>query len=244
MASKRERRTAAREYGRNERVAPHPALQLADNELASELYPYLKNRPMAKLGLDTHLFEAGKIKPEDYKQKLLEIKTNYRQFLNLAKNEVSTTAGTYSQDEDSIVVNKRAEYPVLLVKENGKDYVETGKHSPRKGRIETIIHELTHRGYALLDQLVPEDYKGPQNYYYEHTAMTPGDIDTANQLGIHTFAKEGLKEQRANAYTKKRLKQAAKENPYITTRYPSMKNSFRLGGKVYKNNVRKANTYG
>ena len=43
MASRMERRKAAREYGRLERVAPSPALQLADNELASELYPYLKN---------------------------------------------------------------------------------------------------------------------------------------------------------------------------------------------------------
>ena len=244
MASRMERKKAAREYGRLERVAPSPALQLADNELSSELYPYLKNRPMAKLGLDVHLFEAGKIKPKDFKQRLLGIKTNYKQFLNLAKNEITSILGKYTSDNDVVVVNKGAEYPRLLVKKDGKDYVQTGKYSPRKGRTETIIHELAHRGYQLLDQLVPEDYRGPQSYYYEHTAMTPGDIDTANQLGIHTFAKEGLKEQRANAYTKKRLKQAAKENPYITTRYPSMKNSFRLGGKVYTNNVRKAKTYG
>ena len=244
MASRMERRKAAREYGRLERVPPSPALQLADNELASELYPYLKNRPMAKLGLDAHLFEAGKIKPKEFKQRLLDIKTNYRQFLTLAKDEVTNIAGTYDSDEDSIVINKLAEYPRLLVKRDGKEYVQTGKHSPRKGRIETIIHELAHRGYALLDQLVPEDYKGPESWYYEHRAMTPGDIDTADQLGIHTFAKTGIKEEHANKYTKHRLKKAAKENPYITQRYPSMKNSFKLGGKVYKNNVRKAKTYG
>ena len=47
---------------------------IADAEFIQALYPYTKDRPLARLGLDAHLFEAGQIDPDNFKQKLLKIK--------------------------------------------------------------------------------------------------------------------------------------------------------------------------
>jgi len=158
-------------------------LSMADTELAAELYPYLENNPVAKLGLDSLLFEQGKMDPNNFKQKLLNIRTNP----NIAKIykalqegrtdvRVSTTAADYNRKTDQITMNILSgwyktnpeitgEIPqnefILTQGEYGperKKYAKTiwaGAHG-KKGQIYRLIHELTHRGANYLQQILPE----------------------------------------------------------------------------------------
>ena len=73
---------------------------IGDAEFAQTLYSYTKDRPLARLGLDAYLFEAGQIDPDNFKQKLLNIKQYPTQ--RLQRSDGNVVAGRYLREEDTI----------------------------------------------------------------------------------------------------------------------------------------------
>jgi len=152
-------------------------LSMADSELAAELYPYLENNPVAKLGLDAHLFEQGKIDSDNFNQKLLKIKTNpdimkIYKALQEGRTDirVNTKAAEYNRKTDQITMNMlgnwyktnpeiTGEIPqnefVFVEGEYGPETIWAGAYG-KKGQIANLIHELTHRGANYLRQILPE----------------------------------------------------------------------------------------
>ena len=63
---------------------------IADAEFIQALYPYTKDRPLARLGLDAHLFETGQIDPDNFKEKILNIRQYTEQ-----RMRVKVGANTY-----------------------------------------------------------------------------------------------------------------------------------------------------
>jgi len=156
-------------------------LSMADTELALELYPYLENNPIAKIGLDSLLFEQGKMDPNNFKQKLLNIRTNpniAKIYKALQKGRtdipVNTTAATYNRETDQITMNmlsgRYKTNPEITGEIPQNEFLFTegdygGKYGPKtiwagaygkKGQIATLIHELTHRGANYLRQILPK----------------------------------------------------------------------------------------
>jgi hypothetical protein len=152
-------------------------LSMADTELAAELYPYLENNPVAKLGLDSYLFEQGKIDPDNFNQKLLKIRTDPNivkiyKALQEGRTDVrvSPAAAKYNRKTDQITMNMLGGWhktnPEITGKIPQKEFIFTqGEYGPetvwagahgKKGQISNLIHELTHRGANYLQQNLPE----------------------------------------------------------------------------------------
>ena len=185
------------------------ALSMADNELAAELYPYLDDNPVAKIGLDAYLFEQGKMDPNDFEQKLLNIKTN-------PDRTMYSAAAMYNNKTDQILMNRLGNWyktnPEITKEIPQKEigFVEgdyDGKYGPKavhmgaygkKGQIKNLIHELTHRGANYLERAMPEYNKKtvvdaierrkpiPVATYMldDHVAMEIGDKKLADKFKI------------------------------------------------------------
>ena len=200
-------------------------LSMADNELASELYPYLDELPLAKLGLDPQLFEEKNI--NKLKQKLLNIKTNYKEWKELPENKYTRVSGTYAPSEDAIKINKRGNFYYTSPDETGSSYLKEG----REGQIATLIHELRHRGGAKLNRLKGYERRSPLRFDDEWD-LVYGDKEIAKKLNHkyigqpmnkrlrssdESFLWKGLHENNLG-----RILETIKENPEV----------FRLGGEA------------
>ena len=200
-------------------------LSMADTELAAELYPYLDELPLAKLGLDSQLFEDKNI--NKLKQKLLEIKTNYKQWKELPKDKYTTVSGTYTPSTDAIKINKRGNFYYTSPNETGRSYLKEG----REGQLATLIHELQHRGGAKLNRLKGYNSRDPLRFDDEWD-LVYGDQELAKKLNQRYIGRPMNKRLRSDDESAlwkglhennlKRVIETIKENPKV----------FRLGGEA------------
>ena len=230
------------------------ALAMADTEFAAELYPYLKDRPLAKLGLDSHLFDQGKLSAKEFKQKLLNITRDYHELVNLSEKGYVTSGGkiktaTYSPDSDEIEYKKTAALTRKQYEPKGTIYQAFEK----EGLLQTLAHELEHRGSVLLDSMIPKSYKDPK----DHGAISSRDLKMMKQFGdYYTRGSSYTPMKSLEAKQNKRIKEAFQKGyvePLIgmlseedkkrlskrklSRRYPSA--GYNKGGKVYSNQPRK-----
>jgi len=154
---------AERKYNQNQ----IDALSMADTELASDLYGYLENRPMAKLGLDAYLYEY----PKGEKQKLLPIETVPQDQLG-----ANTRVTGFRSPRSS------AQY------DPQKDRISIGVGFSRNEQITNLIHELEHRGQKLFYEANP-DYRtyedvGSVTKDTFHAEIYKRDAETRKKLGL------------------------------------------------------------
>jgi hypothetical protein len=211
------------------------ALSMADAELMLEVAPYLKNRPRARIALDAHLFDIGVMPQEQYKNKLLNIVSNYNEQLKLPDRRdaegklISSiskrTIAEYDPAEDKIILGKSARV--------GKD-LKTGKQDyDRRKTIFALLHELEHRGAKIIDAIAGRLGDTER----DHKAIAFSDVVTAKDLGIEYDSsykgnKDAFVEQQKETYD------LLKKRPKIAKRFPSIK-QYNRGGKVYSNQPRR-----
>ena len=229
-------------------------LAMADTEFVAEIYPYLKDRPLAKLGLDSHLFDQGKLNAEEFKQKLLNITRDYHELVNLSEKGYVTTGGkiktaSYYPGLDKIELKKTAALTRKQYEPEGIIYQAFEK----KGLLQTLAHELEHRGSVLLDSIIPKSYKDPQ----DHGAIASRDEKMMKQFGdYYSRVSSYTPKKSLEAKQDKRIKEAFEKGyvePFIgmlseedkkrlskrklSRRYPST--GYNRGGKVYSNQPRR-----
>ena len=215
---------------------------IGDAEFSQALYSYTKDRPLARLGLDAYLFEAGQIDPDNFKQKLLNIKQypNKRMGYPIGGGRYKLVAGQYNITDDVINIYKDAfEYKD---KKTGETKVGKGYSGP--GQIETLLHELEHRGYKFLQKIVPlEDYgytsEGYTGGYFEHMGMDDRAKQTAKDLGMereHLFDpdSQGKKKKKEIKNIQKEREKKGLKSSRVKKRYPRI-GQYNRGGKVYSN---------
>lgn len=219
---------------------------IADAEFIQALYPYTKDRPLARLGLDAHLFETGQIDPDNFKQKLLNIRQypDQRMGIKVGPNEYQEVGGIYNVSKD--VIDLYASAFEYKDKTTGKRKKGKGYKGP--GQIETLLHELEHRGYTFLEKVAPlNDYlsfikKGSAaEEQSEHIAMRDREMQTAKDLGIEVSSAPVSASDKMKDIVKKRQKKREREalqKSVVKKRFPSIK-QYNRGGKVYSNQPRR-----
>ena len=159
------------------------ALSMADTELAAELYPYLENRPMAKLGLDAYLYEY----PKGEKQKLLPIETIPQD--QLGSNTRITgfrnpkSIAQYDYKKDEIKMSQKLFKPVDKY-ESYQEYSERQPMAMRKEQIAILIHELEHRGQKLFYKANPDYKETNVSQDTFHAEIYKRDAETRKKLGL------------------------------------------------------------
>jgi hypothetical protein len=220
---------------------------IADAEFIQALYPYTKDRPLARLGLDAHLFETGQIDPDNFKQKLLNIKQYPTQ--RLQRSDGNVVAGRYLREEDTIKLFADA----FIYKDKTTGETKIGKGYSGPGQIETLLHELEHRGYKLLQKIVPlEDYgytaEGFTGGFFEHMGMDERAKQTAKDLGMERETlfdpdSQGKKKKKEIKNIQKEREKKGLKSSRVKKRFPSIK-QYNRGGKVYANQPRKVKVRG
>jgi len=162
------------------------ALSMADTELAAELYPYLENRPMAKLGLDAYLYEY----PKGKKQKLLPIETIPQNQLGsntriTGFRSPNKSIAQYDYKKDKISMSQKLFRPVDKY-ESYQEYSERQPMAMRKEQIAILIHELEHRGQGLFYKANPNFKDKVTNVDQDtfHAEIYKGDAETRKKLGL------------------------------------------------------------
>lgn len=160
------------------------ALSMADTELAAELYGYLENRPMAKLGLDAYLYEY----PKGEKQKLLPIETIPQD--QLGSNTRVTgfrspkSIAQYDYNKDKISMSQELfTRPVDKYKSYQK-YSERQPMAIRNEQIAILIHELEHRGQGLFYKANPDIRHTNMSADTFHAEIYKRDAETRKKLGL------------------------------------------------------------
>ena len=121
-------------------------LMMADAEFQAALLPYLKDRPLAKLGLDSYAFDAGKITPENYRKRLLNIESRFTAGYGFGRD--SLLAGAYDPGSDKIQVYDDY-FPTTYYaidprdKRMGKSRITSAGNKPR-----TSFTQLPNRNYG------------------------------------------------------------------------------------------------
>lgn len=110
------------------------ALMMADAEFQAALLPYLEDRPLAKLGLDSYAFDAGKITPENYKKRLLNIESSFTSGIGF--DRMTLLKGSYDPGSDKIQVYKDYSPPTYYAidardKRMGKSRITSAGNKPR-----------------------------------------------------------------------------------------------------------------
>jgi|TARA_R110000824_G_scaffold400330_2_gene607610 hypothetical protein len=204
-----------KKYAKGGKIA---ALSMADNEFAAELYPYLDDNPVAKIGLDAYLFEQGKMDPNDFEQKLLNIRTNPNikkvyEALQEGRTDipVNPAAADYNRKTDQITMNMLSGWyktnPEITGEIPQNEFLLTqGEYGPertkyaksiwagahgKKGQIKNLIHELTHRGANYLKQTLPKTTKKAVIKAVETGRPIPEDL---NWLDHHPAMELGDRE--------------------------------------------------
>ena len=226
---------------------------MMDAEYVIEHLPYLEKDDTAKLGFDPNLFDLGKVKPGEFKPKLLNIKTNLDEWLNLPEDKYTNVAATYDPETDETVINKRGSFYYTLPDEKGISYLKEGK----KQQIKAGIHEARHRGGKFLNRL--HDNRGKFQEVDSHWNQALADQRVAQKLGILNIGRQLNKNirtddpipQSSGVYgditdddhiltyldkrNKRRIREQIEDKPEIfraggISRYPSMLK--KKGGKV------------
>ena len=214
---------------------------IGDAEFAQALYSYTKDRPLARLGLDAYLFEAGQIDPDNFKQKLLNIKQYPTQ--RLQRSDGNVVAGRYFREEDTIKLFADA----FIYKDKTTGKRKKGKGYKGPGQIETLLHELEHRGYKFLNTIVPlEDYvnvaTGSQaDSEIQHIGMYDREAKTAKDLNIEreaVFNPDDYTQKDLILNIQKEREKKGLKSSRVKKRFPSIK-QYNRGGKVYTNQPRR-----
>lgn len=214
---------------------------IGDAEFAQALYSYTKDRPLARLGLDAYLFESGKIDPDNFKQKMLNIRQypNKRMGYDLGGGKYEVIGGTYNRTDD--VINIYRDAFKYKDRKTGEEKIGKGYSGP--GQIATLLHELEHRGYQFLNSIVPlEEYvnvaTGSQaDAEMQHISMYDKEAKTAKNLNIEhetLFNPDAYKKKNLVLDIQKKRERKGLKSSRVKKRFPSIK-QYNKGGKVYSN---------
>ena len=215
---------------------------LGDIEYAAEVLRKIKKQIPeenidlgVRVGLDAYAFDQGKLSKEEFKEKLLKIKNDPRRMgVKMGNNLFKETRGAYDST-DSITLYKGSEaYERELTPdpEGGRSYKSTPR-SEEAGRFMIAVHEIKHRGNALLNSLGLIDYNVDR-----HSDTDYDDSKLRDKLNIrHTqpkYEKQG--DEKRSKTRKKKIKKIYKKSKALQDRYPG---AYNRGGKVYSNQPRK-----
>ena len=169
----------------------------------------------------------------------------------------TTRSGTYTPSDDDILINKRGSFYYTLPDEQGTSYPKEG----REAQIATLIHELQHRGGALLNRLKGYKRRDPLRFDDEWN-LVHADQELAKKLNHRYIGKPMNKRLHSSEKstlwkglfdrTKKRILETIEEYPEVfraggrarasIPRYPSITKA--KGGKVLNKKRRRTKPKG
>jgi len=133
-----------RNVGRDEKKID--ALMMADAEFMAALEPHLKDRPIARIGLDSYAFDAGNITAKNYKKRLLNIESEFTAGVRASRGRL--LKGAYDPGSDKIQVYEDVFEPTYYAisgrdKRMGKSRITSAGNKPR-----TRLTQLPNQDYG------------------------------------------------------------------------------------------------
>ena len=221
-------------------------INIADTEVQAELYKYLKNRPLAKLGLDAYLFYFRK-DPSLMKEK--EMRNMPLPIYRVGQNELDGDHRAEYTSKDEIKMGPDADRgsfidPVRLGMPKSAGIQE---EKTRDQYIKFLIHELEHRGGQFLKdwekenafRYIKKDGSNPierdrklDPRKFDHGAISYYDYKHAEDFpdaAVSTPPKRGagsildyIPSAKAAAARNRRIKRMFEDDPTVRERFPSV----------------------
>jgi len=223
-------------------------INVADTEVQAELYKYLKNRPLAKLGLDAYLFNFRQ-DPSLMTRHFKEMKNMPLPIYRVDKDRLPNDKAEYTFMDEILMSPTADEGEFVHSSRLGKPESEGYQYAKSRDQyIKTLIHELEHRGGQFLrnwekdnafryikkdgSNPIEQDRKlepqgrtdhGAISYYdYKHAEDNPDAvISTPPTRGVAAQS-EYNPSARAAAARNRRIKRMFENDPDVRERFPSV----------------------